>query len=575
MRIRYKYRLLGYFFVLLLLFGGAVVYFQRKMAKNERVAALENRLDGYCNVLYSIISSENITIKDMGKIRQYGHIFPDSARISIIDNKGRVIYDNVLENSGLLPNHINRPEIRSAIYKSYGFDLRKSGSTNREYLYYARQYPDYFIRVALPFNNKMKTSLEEDNSFTWTVFILVILLLGVLYTISNRLSHSVSRLKSMAEDIINGHKVKNDWTFPNNELGDIAKVLFNIIEQRESANQKLIDEREKLIQHFKHSQNGLAIFAEDQSLIYANSHFYQLINFITPETTFNLEDLLKLAEFEPIRKLLKDKTVGMATVNSDQNGKHFETKINLFNDLSFEIVIRDITEQEDTHIIKQEMTSNIAHELRTPVTSIRGFLETLNENKDKMTDERRDAFIEKAYNQSVRLSQLIDDVSLLSKIEGNKKEFEKKTVDLHSIINECRIELKDRLDKKNIDLKINPDGNWLILGNELLLHSIFFNLIENSIKYAGEGIAIRIQISREDGRNLYITYYDTGKGVDEKHFQRLFERFYRISEGRTREEGGSGLGLAIVMNAIKLHNGDIQVKSHNGGGLEYLIRLQR
>ena len=224
--------------------------------------------------------------------------------------------------------------------------------------------------------------------------------------------------------------------------------------------------------------------------------------------------------------------------------------------------------------LKKQMTSNIAHELRTPVTSIRGYLETLIACPD-IDPEKKQAFIEKAYNQTLRLSELISDMSLLSKMEERSAKLNKEEIDLYDIANEVFDEFEDRIRAKgNIIENLLKPGTVLI-ANRTLVYTIIRNLVENSLKYAGDGITLHIECYSSIERFCYLTYYDTGSGVPQEHLERIFERFYRIEEGRTRDVGGSGLGLSIVRNAVKFHGGDIRVINRQWGGLQFFFSLRR
>ena len=224
--------------------------------------------------------------------------------------------------------------------------------------------------------------------------------------------------------------------------------------------------------------------------------------------------------------------------------------------------------------LKKQMTSNIAHELRTPVTSIRGYLETLIACPD-MAPEKKQAFIEKAYNQTLRLSELISDMSLLSKMEERSHKLNKEEVDLYDIANEVFDEFEEKiLEKGNVIENLLEPGTVLI-ANKTLVYTIIRNLVENSLKYAGDGIKMHIECYSSIEKFCYLTYYDTGSGVPQDHLERIFERFYRIEEGRTRDVGGSGLGLSIVKNAVKFHGGDIRVINRQWGGLQFFFSLRR
>ena len=224
--------------------------------------------------------------------------------------------------------------------------------------------------------------------------------------------------------------------------------------------------------------------------------------------------------------------------------------------------------------LKKQMTSNIAHELRTPVTTIRGYLETLIACPD-MPQDKKQEFIEKAYNQTIRLTELITDMSLISKMEEKSSKFQKESIDLYTIANEVFDEFSGRIVAQNVKVENMLSAGTVLTGNRTLVYTIIKNLVENSLKYAGDGITIHLECYSSIDKYCYLTYYDTGAGVPEEHLEQIFERFYRIEEGRTRDVGGSGLGLSIVKNAVKFHGGDIRVINRQWGGLQFFFSLRR
>lgn len=224
--------------------------------------------------------------------------------------------------------------------------------------------------------------------------------------------------------------------------------------------------------------------------------------------------------------------------------------------------------------LKKQMTSNIAHELRTPVTSIRGYLETLIACPD-MNPEKKQEFIEKAYNQTLRLSELITDMALISKMEEKSAKFQKEDVDLFDVSNEVFEEFGERLVEQRVKVENLLEPGTVLTGNKTLVYTIIRNLVENSLKYAGDDIVIHLECYSSIEKFCYLTYYDTGAGVPQEHLDSIFERFYRIEEGRTRDIGGSGLGLSIVKNAVKFHGGDIRAINRQWGGLQFFFSLRR
>ncbi len=238
-------------------------------------------------------------------------------------------------------------------------------------------------------------------------------------------------------------------------------------------------------------------------------------------------------------------------------------------------------EQRRNRQLKQEMTSNIAHELKTPVSSIRGYLEILL-GDHAIDEERRRHYLERSYRQTLRLSDLIQDVSLINKAEESSDLFPKEDLDVNTIAHEAFDDLSDKATAAGITLENCLPEQMPIHGNRELLYAIFRNLTENAVAYAGEGCHVIIETYQLPTTNYqlpsqntyHIHLYDTGRGVPDADLARLFDRFVRIDEGRSRQNGGTGLGLSIVKHAVLFHGGEIYAKNRPEGGLEFFFSLK-
>ena len=222
---------------------------------------------------------------------------------------------------------------------------------------------------------------------------------------------------------------------------------------------------------------------------------------------------------------------------------------------------------------KKQMTNNIAHELRTPVTSIRAYLETL-ENNPGLPDEKQRAFIDRAYRQSIRLSDMIRDISLITKMEDAPQSLTTTYLGLRRISELVAEELGPDLEKRSMKLENLIPEELSIKANESLVYAIYRNLLENSIRYAGEGSVVRMggKLSADGYAHLY--FEDNGVGVDPRHLERIFERFYRVFDPKGGQAEGSGLGLSIVRNAVAFHGGSIKASSEKGRGLRFDFSLR-
>ena len=225
-----------------------------------------------------------------------------------------------------------------------------------------------------------------------------------------------------------------------------------------------------------------------------------------------------------------------------------------------------------TKELKHSLTSNIAHELKTPVTSIRGYLETIIENPD-ISEDKKNLFIDRSYAQSIRLSELIRDVALITKMEEAPEQFRIEPMDLCNIINEVSDEFETAMRKEGMKIISYVPDQTMMNGNRSLMYAVIRNLVENSVKYAGKGAEIHMEAKRHID-HLELSYYDNGAGIRESQLGKIFERFYSIP-GKPGSTEGSGLGLSIVRNAVAFHKGTISASIRKEGGLRFDMKFYR
>ena len=230
-------------------------------------------------------------------------------------------------------------------------------------------------------------------------------------------------------------------------------------------------------------------------------------------------------------------------------------------------------EEQEKLRIKRQLTNNINHELKTPVAAIQGYLETMTTSQD-MTEEERNSFIAKSYAHCQRLTQLLTDVSTITRMEDGSSRIEREMVDLHTIVSEIASDVALLPDDKRMRMNIALPSPMPVYGNSTLLVSIIKNLTDNAIAYSG-GRDIYIKCLGEQDGMYTISFADNGIGIEDDHIDYIFERFYRIDKGRSRKLGGTGLGLSIVKNGVLFHGGNIEVKNRKVGGLEFTFTLPK
>lgn len=474
-----------------LVFAVFFIVFQQARERQYKVGLLDTRLEDFNQELYKNLDS-NPNLNHSGKgdarpdlssenlERAYVAASPlpegeglgdrpqsEWARVTILDDKGHVLFDNTRKDYAHMPNHISRPEIKEAMSKGHGTSVGRFSSTlQHDYFYSATYFPKdkIIIRSALPYNHDLSRTLQQDQHFIWFAIAIFIVLTMVLYRFVNRLGTNITKLKIFASRADHNESLDTEdlAAFPNDELGEIAERIIKIYKRLQSTRQ----------------------------------------------------------------------------------------------------------EQD---ILKRQLTQNIAHELKTPVASIQGYLETILENPhiDETTKEQ---FLSRCYAQSERLTSLLRDISTLNRMDDAPALQTFEDVNISEIVDNIKKETALQLKERNMLFHDQLPGELIVKGNRSLLYSVFRNLTDNAIAYAGDGTEITLSARRHQDYWTF-TFSDNGVGVPEEHLPRLFERFYRVDKGRSRKLGGTGLGLAIVKNAILLHKGTINVKNNPTGGLCFTFTI--
>lgn len=229
--------------------------------------------------------------------------------------------------------------------------------------------------------------------------------------------------------------------------------------------------------------------------------------------------------------------------------------------------------RREQDILKRQLTQNIAHELKTPVASIQGYLETILENPN-VDEAMRKQFLERCYAQSQRLTSLLQDISTLNKIDDGAQLMDFTQVDIAQTVASIVKATALQMQEKGMHIVVDIPSTLVINGNPSLIYSIFRNLTDNAIAYAGTGTTITLTATNENTLWRFV-FSDNGIGVSPEHLPRLFERFYRVDKGRSRKMGGTGLGLAIVKNAVNMHGGTISATCPAEGGIRFEFTLNK
>ena len=458
-------------------------------------------------------------------------------RVTIIGaSNGEVLFDSSLSDSLTVANHGQRPEVIKALNEGYGYDVRRLSSLlNEEYFYVATYIPEFsfVVRSSQPYEYALRTERTDDLLFLVAAGVIIVIVLLLIY-----------RIIALAGGA-------------------------------EFATQQLL-------LHLRTAKEGVAIFDSKRRLVFANPLFSEYADLISPMHLARVEEILEQPEFARIRRFiesggyLNNVRETMLAEKVEVSGRVFELRCVLFRDKGFEISINDVTAAEEQSRMKRQLTQNIAHEFKTPVCSIQGYLETIMQNyPGNLTDEQLMHFLSRCHSQSNRLNALVQDISQLNEMSGAVQRVNREHVNLSQLVANLLQEVNEKMTALDMSVENTLPPTLMINADPSMLYSIFRNLMDNAMAYAGNGSVVRIACIRSDEQFHYFTFSDNGAGVPDEHLQRIFERFYRVDKGRSRKLGGTGLGLAIVKNAVVLHGGTIYARNATGGGLEFVFKLQR
>ena len=577
-RIPFSQRLFWSVFFMFLGFTVCFLLFQYQREREFAQEKLNNVLSNYNYQLFR--KCQQSTDINQTVISFMDDIPQKDLRVTIIDPSGDVLFDN--SGTDEFNNHNDRSEVRKARLYNEGFAIRSSESTGKRYFYSASNIGGYIYRSALPYDPYVRGILTVNKDFIYFMALMTLIFFFVLSRFTFSIGKTISKLRDFALNVEKDRMPAVDYVFPNDELGDISQNIVTLYHRQQKAKNELSMEREKLIKHFQYSKEGFAMFTSEGREILSNILFIQFINVISDTHIHQVEDVTDIAELEPIRTFLnknirnlnRKKKVLRESVTIDKNGKIFLIECILFLDNSYEISINDISRQEEESRMKRQLTQNVSHELKTPVSSIQGYLETILSNPD-LSPDKRQFFLERCYSQSTRLTGLLRDISVLNRLDEASEMFDLTEVNITKLIAEIQKECSQDMEEKHITSEIILPGDPTVFGNNSLLYSIFRNLYDNAIAYAGENIKITVNCYKEDPKYYYFSFSDNGVGIPEEHINRIFERFYRVDKGRSRKIGGTGLGLSIVKNGVNFHKGQISAKSSPGKGVTFFFTLKK
>ncbi|MFA6736408.1 MAG: ATP-binding protein [Saccharofermentanales bacterium] len=525
-------------------------------------------------------------------IREVMHSESEKIRITLIAITGKVLYDSDTEEESM-DDHIDRPEIAKAIASGdKGVAIRKSDTLGIDTFYLAEtdEKSGHIIRAALPMS--VYVSIVEISVrqmlFIFVAFALILLLTGL---IASRLTAApVIRLKNAAERMAEGdYSVRIEARRSDrSEIAELSRSFDHMARELEVAHDDLIKDNIRLDMVLNAIENPVIAVDDELQVTFINKETEKVFlqNDLPHDKLLPMISVIRSVETEELVRSAYRKDTShneKISIISKTGRRVYRVNVSLSNSSRGKtaiIVFQDVSQIEEMAKLRSDFVAGVTHELKTPLTSIRGFIDTLR-NKDIDDPAVRNKFLDIIDVEAERLNDLINDILVLSEIEEMKTENEYEEFDLNALTDEVVVLLDDEASRNKISVisgaseeLIDQEAELMIKANRNRIKQILINLIENAIRYNIEGGKVIVESSRPDDEHVVINVSDTGQGIPAEHLPRIFERFYRVDKGRSRELGGTGLGLSIVKHIAMLYEGSVSAQSTPGEGTVISVILR-
>lgn len=508
-----------------------------------------------------------------------------NTRVTIISRSGVVLADSD-EDPSVMDNHADRPEIIQSIKNGNGTSIRYSNTQKQEMMYFALPfYKDdkvvAVVRLSLPLSSIENTIWQMQERIIVGGTVIALLAVLVSFLVSKRISKPLEKIKEGAERFAGGEFDRKLYTRGTIEISSLAETLNTMAQQLDERIKTLSRQRGEQEAMLRSMVEGVLAVDVDERIILINKaagNFFQINAKECPEKLIR-EVIRNTALQEFIQKALNSR-------------KRIKTEISIFNEeelvlqikgsalqdtegkqIGTLIVMNDITQFRQLEKMRSEFVANVSHELKTPITSIKGFVETLREGAIQEPDKTIQ-FLDIIAKQTDRMNAIIDDLLNLSRIEQQEEStgMQLSTGNVYQAVTGAVQDCLNQATQKQISIQVDCGENLSSMINTPLLQQAITNLVDNAIKYSEAGSEIKIS-AREKKKKIVLSVQDMGSGISKEHHSRLFERFYRVDKARSQKLGGTGLGLAIVKHIAAIHNGKVTIESEPGKGSTFSIHI--
>jgi two-component system phosphate regulon sensor histidine kinase PhoR len=509
------------------------------------------------------------------------------ARFTVIAADGSVLADSA-ESPEEMENHAQRPEVLAAAQTGApAFVTRFSRTVRQDMMYAAVALPGGrgTARVALPltFVRARLADLGKNLVLALSAAAILSLLLGVL--LFRAIARPLAKITTAAEAVAAGDYDTPIPHYGSDEVGNLAVAVGRMSGQLRERLFALTEERNRLYGVLSGMLEGLVAVDREERVVHMNAPAGLFLG-VRPEAAFG-QRIWEITRVEPVSGALAEVLAGRAESSREVRlpkplrERVLELHAAPFRDAEGRVagavlVLHDVSRLRRLETVRRDFVANVSHELKTPLTAIRGYAETMLEARDGEIDaETSRRFLGRIHDQTLRLSALVTDLLTLSRVESGEGAVERAELDLRGPLTDCiRRFSADCLERGQTfsgDLPAEPVN---VIGDPEALRQAMDNLLDNAMKYTPTGGRVILRCATE-GDKVTVEVEDTGIGIEPEHLDRIFERFYRVDKARSRELGGTGLGLSIVKHIVESHGGEVSVTSRPGAGSTFRVTLPR
>lgn len=530
--------------------------------------SLKNAVDELKNIVETI----EFVIQDLSQTKDFEKKLLSIARktqtrITILTTEGNVLLDSEKDPKEM-QNHSDRPEFQQAMKNEYGTSIRWSPTLEEYMVYYAKldKKKNIVIRASFPLSRQKEEPIG-DSFFSLTIVMLISGLI-ISFIMAKILTLPVYEILLFSENIKEIHNVNQSIIKRKDEIGKIMENIRDIatrtkeVFEREKVTEEEIDKFIEMISF------PIAIIDAKGDIKISNSHFDSLFD-IQKEKGFWWEKIKNFDVIATIKNIAEKKESIEKEIKIRE--KFYLCKGTMLKDNnSILLVLIDITAMKEIQEKKREFVTAVSHELKTPLTAIKGYIETIEENTENPENQE---FIRIVKHHTERLEKIVEDLITLAQLEKENPDIEMKNVNLVKVAKDVVMLFEKKAKEKGIEITLKYDEIPEIKGDQFRLEQMLINLVDNAVRFTEQG-SIKISLSYEKEKSMVkIEVSDTGIGIEKFHIPKIFERFYVVDKARSRKTGGTGLGLSIVKHIVLLHNGTIEVQSSSGKGTTFTINL--